>query len=254
MSSSLVGIETDLFTAPLDTVLVECPEGVAMHCPSRRDFWFGNVLNLHEPIGPDGLDAALAAWRREYAGIEGVDRQTLKWEGPPSIRAMWPEALPGLEWVCILEHTLKVSAPNDPGGTIRELTLSDWDALVQLHVDSGDDPEGGEAFVRWQIGTMHRERIAAGLTRWWGLWLGGELVGSCGLVCHGGLARFQDICTHPSARRKGVCGTLLHHVASQAPDHRRILAVSEGADAERVYRSLGFTDLGLQGCLARALD
>ena len=61
-----------------------------------------------------------------------------------------------------------------------------------------------------------------------------------------GLARFQSVETHPDARRRGLAGTLVHHVSGFGLSElgaRILVMVADPTDAAiRLYRALGFTD------------
>jgi predicted GNAT family acetyltransferase len=61
-----------------------------------------------------------------------------------------------------------------------------------------------------------------------------------------GLARFQSVETHPDARRRGLAGTLVHHVSdfglTEIGAHTLVMVADPTYAAIRLYRALGFTD------------
>ena len=61
-----------------------------------------------------------------------------------------------------------------------------------------------------------------------------------------GLARFQNVKTHPDARGRGLAGTLVHRVSRYGFDELGAQTLVMVADPEylaiRVYRSVGFAD------------
>jgi ribosomal protein S18 acetylase RimI-like enzyme len=61
-----------------------------------------------------------------------------------------------------------------------------------------------------------------------------------------GLARFQFVETHPEARRRGLAGTLVHHVSrfgfGELEAHTLVMVADPTHPAIRLYRSLGFAD------------
>jgi predicted GNAT family acetyltransferase len=98
----------------------------------------------------------------------------------------------------------------------------------------------------------------AGLGTWHGAFLGGDLVAQMGVVADpsSGLARYQNVETHPGFRRLGLAGTLTWHAGCSAlaelPPEGTLVIVADPDDvAIRVYRSLGFTDTEPQVGLAR---
>lgn len=72
----------------------------------------------------------------------------------------------------------------------------------------------------------------------------------------GGVARYQDVGTHPAARRRGLAGTLVHHAGQYAINHlgakTLVIVTNPHHDAIRVYRSAGFEDRESQVSAQRA--
>ena len=86
-----------------------------------------------------------------------------------------------------------------------------------------------------------------GAGRWYGAFLGEQLVASMGLfTASPGLARFQSVKTHPDHRGRGLAGTLTHVVGRYGLDELGATTLVMVADpaylAVRVYRSVGFRD------------
>ena len=84
-----------------------------------------------------------------------------------------------------------------------------------MAVDAGevDDVESHRKFVVAKAETS-RQLSEAGHGAWFGAFLDGELRSTMGLVrADTGLARFQNVETHPDARGRGLAGTLVHHVS-----------------------------------------
>ena len=82
------------------------------------------------------------------------------------------------------------------------ILVCNWFELIP----TGEDPHVTGEFVRRREAT-HRGLVEAGHGAWFGAFLGDRLVSSMGLVRAGeGLARFQDVKTHPDARGRGIAG------------------------------------------------
>ena len=92
-----------------------------------------------------------------------------------------------------------------------------------------------------------RALVDRGHGRWYGAFLADRLVSSLGLfTASEGLARFQDVKTHPDARGRGLAGSLVHTASRWALDElgARTLVMVADPDylAIRIYRAVGFTD------------
>ena len=71
----------------------------------------------------------------------------------------------------------------------------------------------------------------------------------------GPVARYQNVETHPSARRQGLAGTLVYRAGRYGLDtlgaRARVMVADPGYSAIRIYRSVGFTDRETQVELQR---
>ena len=65
-----------------------------------------------------------------------------------------------------------------------------------------------------------------------------------------GIARYQNVETHPAWRRKGLAGTLVWRagcwVLAELAARTLVIVADPGASAIRVYRSVGFADTETQ--------
>jgi predicted GNAT family acetyltransferase len=141
-----------------------------------------------------------------------------------------------------------VHEPSRPNlaATYRPLeTDADWEQQVELSMvgeEIGYDREFCEARAR-----QHRRMVEAGHGQWWGAYVHGELLSSMGLfTASPGLARFQNVKTHPDARGQGLAGTLVHRTSRFGFDELGATTLVMVADPDylaiRVYRSVGFSD------------
>ena len=118
-----------------------------------------------------------------------------------------------------------------------------FDLLDLCFTPGGVRAEGHRNFLRLLL-KRYEMLVAAGRGHWFGVFRGGELVGTCGVFEHEGLARFQLVAVHPEHRRQGLCATLVAEVARltrrQWPAAQILIGASPGTEAERIYRRLGF--------------
>jgi predicted GNAT family acetyltransferase len=65
-----------------------------------------------------------------------------------------------------------------------------------------------------------------------------------------GLARFQEVLTHPDARGRGLAGTLVHHVSrfgfNELGAETPVMVADPDYLAIRIHRSVGFEDTETQ--------
>jgi predicted GNAT family acetyltransferase len=216
--------------------------------PDNPAFWWGNYLLLPEAsYDEDAAREWLATFERELPeaehrtfGIDGVSGDLGDLRGFAAL---------GMETeVSSVMTATEVHEPPRPNldATYRPLTTDDdWQRQIvmsRVGEEYGDAPEFATARA-----AGHRRLVEQGYGAWWGAFEGDELVSSLGLfTASPGLARFQNVKTHPDARGRGLAGTLVHRVSRYGFDElgARTLVMVADPDylAIRVYRSVGFTD------------
>jgi ribosomal protein S18 acetylase RimI-like enzyme len=132
------------------------------------------------------------------------------------------------------------------GATYRPLE-SDADWAQQIEVArAGEDVGYDLPFVTART-RADRRLVDGGYGAWWGAFEGDRLLASMGLfTASEGLARFQNVKTHPDARGRGLAGTLVHRVSRYGFEElgARTLVMVADPDylAIRIYRSVGFAE------------
>ena len=132
----------------------------------------------------------------------------------------------------------------------------DWAQHVELRmtIDEVSDVDLHRRFVEAKARTS-RQLVEAGHGAWFGAFVDGTMLSTMGLVrASPGLARFQNVETHPDARGRGLAGTLVHHVSQFGFGElgaETLVMVADPDDlAIRVYESVGFatteTQLGIE--------
>ena len=96
----------------------------------------------------------------------------------------------------------------------------------------------------------------AGRGSWFGAFQHDRLAAQLGLFSDGGpIVRYQNVETHPSARRRGLAGTLVYRAGRYGLDtlgaRALVMVADPGYSAIRIYRSVGFTDRETQVQLQR---
>ena len=261
VQATSLGFQTDLMVRALEgSEVIDHPDYVTVRSPANPEFWWGNFLLLpaaaaHGPAGP-----WLDLFRTEFPGA-GHLALGLDGTGDPE-----PDfgsfATAGLELV--QETVLTALALHEPlrpnqDAVIRPLAGDqDWRQAVELQAIS-DAADGGPAtrtFIEARY-AARRRATEAGHGAWFGAFRDGELVAQLGIfVRPDGLARYQDVGTHPAARRQGLAGTLVwragQHALGQLGARTLVIVADPAEPAIRVYHSVGFADHETQLSMHRA--
>ncbi|WP_375492119.1 GNAT family N-acetyltransferase [uncultured Jatrophihabitans sp.] len=251
-----LGYRTDLTLLRLGgSVVIDRPDRLVVRTPQNPAFWWGNFLLLAHAPSHDDVDRVLAGFAAEFPQADhvaiGVDDPHATVDGLATLadRGFDTEAASVMTAADVHEPP----HPNRDAG-LRELHSDrDWTDSVELRMrcDAGEfDPVTHRPFVVAKAAS-NRRLVAAGHATWFGAFVDGALVAQLGIVRAGdGLARFQTVETDPQHRRRGLCGTLVHHAARAVIEQggaRSLVLVADPDDvAIRVYRSVGFAGVETQ--------
>jgi len=236
---------------------------LVIRSPDHPDFWWGNYL-LVPPLAPGDLTGWAGRFAREFPGAGhvaiGVDTTDAAAPGAAELAAT------GLD----LERAVVLTAgpgdlrpPPRPNAAATYRALSgdaDWEQALRLRAAiSEGGPGGGDSeFNRARVAT-ERALTEAGHATWHGAFLGQDLVAQLGVVADSarGLARYQNVETHPGFRQRGLAGTLTWHagraaLASLGRAGTLVIVADPGYVAISVYRSVGFTEAESQISLQRS--
>lgn len=256
MDITSLGFRTDLALLELGgSTIDDRGDHVVVRSPNNPTFWWGNFLLLPEPPSAEESDRWLEMFVREFPeavhiaiGIDGVDRTT------DTLSVLADRGL-HVEGSAVMTAT-EVREPPRPNreATYRELVSDeDWKQLVDVRmacIDGSHETESYRVFVEAKVATT-RDLVRQGHGAWFGAFEDGRLLSTMGLFRAGaGLARFQNVETHPDARGRGLAGTLVHHVSTYGLTdlgaHTLVMVADPDYLAIRVYRSVGFADTEIQ--------
>jgi ribosomal protein S18 acetylase RimI-like enzyme len=221
---------------------------LVVRTPDNPTFWWGNHLLL--PQGPRD-DAEARGWvetfEREFPEARhrtfGVDGTT----GDASDVAPFGALGMEVEVSSVLTATSTHPPPHPcTDATIRRLsTDDDWAQQVELSMVG--EGLGYDLDYCTARAAAERSLVDQGYGAWWGAFAGDRLLSSMGLfTASSGLARFQNVKTHPDARGRGLAGTLVHRVSRYGFEElgARTLVMVADPDylAIRIYRSVGFAE------------
>lgn len=260
MHVTSLGYRTDLMLRALEgSQVTDHGDHLVIRTPANPGYWWGNFLLLAQPPRPAETGRWLAAFATQFPaadhlalGIDGTDASGLD---PAGLLAAGLVA----EHYTVLTATTVHDPPHPPGpAAFRQLAGDDdWRQAAALRAACQQDEPGGAAeFIAARI-AAERALTEAGHGAWFGAFRDGLLLAQLGLIWGDGrIARYQNVETHPAARRQGLAGTLV----CQAGRHGReaagvaeLVIVADPDDAAiRVYHSVGFTDTEVQTGFLRA--
>lgn len=239
-----LGYRTDLAILELEgSQVTDGGDHLVIRTPANPDYWWGNFLLLRE-LRPGSGDGWLARFAAEFPAAPhvaiGLDDTGDGPAGPCELAGM----AMGRNAVMTATSVHQPPYPNAEA-VIRPLEGdADWRQSLDFALAvSADEPGGDPAFVAARLAAK-RALTEAGHGTWYGAFRDGALLAQLGLItAEPGLARYQDVETHPAARRRGLAGTLVWRAGADAlaAGAGTLVMVADPDDvAIRVYRSVGF--------------
>ncbi len=226
---------------------------LVIRSPQNPSYWWGNFLLLGAPPEPGQAGDWLATFAAEFPAAKhvalGIDAIEI---GAVDVGEFVAAGL-RLERSAVLTAAA-VNEPPRPNFTAayRELSgTDDWRQAAGLRMVLNEgEPSGEPSFLTARI-AAERALTEAGHGSWFGAFVDGQLVAQLGLITDGsGIARYQDVETHPRWRRQGLGGTLVWRAGQHGLDNLDATMLVMAADphyvAIRVYRSVGFVDAEAQ--------
>jgi hypothetical protein len=249
MNVRSLGCRTDLMLIGWDGVIDEVDGVIRARTPGNPSYYFGNFLLFPDAPVPGGARAWLERYEAAFADDPRIRHVCLRWDRPDGARGAVDELVAaGFEVDdCVV---LRLGLLRPPPRVNRDVVLrriesdADWAAVTELQVAVTVEQHGpaAEPFARAQM-ARQRGFVAAGHGAWLGAFEGGDLVGDLGVFVEDGLGRFQAVETAAASRRRGVCGTLVHHAARVALDElgaETLVIVGLPDHTSALYASLGF--------------
>ena len=245
-----LGYQTDLMIRLLEGSQAEDRgDYLVVRTPRNPTYWWGNFLLLAESPKSGDAEKWLARFADEIPGARhialGID---VTEASMVDTRELIAAGLRLERSAVLTAHELHEPPHPNAEAEFRPLAGDDdWRQAARLRAvlyegEPGSDPE----FLAARI-AAERGLTEAGHGVWFGAFTGGELSAQLGLITDGsGIARYQNVETHPEHRRRGLAGTLVWHAGLDfltARDVSTLVIVADPKDvAIRVYRSVGFAD------------
>jgi GNAT superfamily N-acetyltransferase len=254
-----LGYRTDLMIRVMEgSEVADHRDHVVVRSPASPAYWWGNFIVLAAPPPPRQAARWLARFAEVFPAADHVALGVDVTEPHAADRSGLIEAGLRVERNTVMTAPA-VHEPPRPDRDAQYRPLSgdeDWQRSLELRLAADDGPlkDGGPGPTHafYQQRTADARRIAEkGHGAWFGAFAGDRLVAQLGVFSDGsGIARYQNVETHPAWRRKGLAGTLVWQAGRYAADElgaRTLVMVADPhGDAIRVYRSVGFMEAETQ--------
>jgi ribosomal protein S18 acetylase RimI-like enzyme len=256
-----LGFRTDVMLRALEgSEVTPHPGYLAVRTPANPAFWWGNFLLLPPQAAGGEADPWLSLFSAEFpdAGHVALGFDTTG-AGGMDLAGFAAAGLEIQRDTVLTAQALREPPHPSRDASIRQLAGDgDWQqaAALQGLCDAEDGIPASPALTAAR--NSARRRLAeSGQGAWFGAFMDGELVSQLGVISGPDrIARYQDVGTHPAARRRGLAGTLVCHAGQYALDHlgasTLVIIADPQEGAIRVYRAAGSGDRESQISAQRA--
>ncbi len=243
-----LGYKTDLFFRGFEGEILERDDYTVIRTSKNPTFRWGNFLLFKRPPTNADLELWQAAFALEHPEAPHI---AFGWDDPENTGDVTAFIKAGFEFdqsIVMSARTVHTPPKINSDCQIRILEQSDWLAWIDMECAVNDalpeserEGSGYRIFVQ-RKGAEFERMSAAGHGSFWGAFLEDNLVASLGLFFWQDVGRFQWVATHPEYRRRGLCGTLVHHVAKLGLERVETLVMVADPEyvAAGIYESIGF--------------
>jgi GNAT superfamily N-acetyltransferase len=254
-----LGYRTDLMLRVREgSELADHGSYMVVRTPANPGFWWGNFILLAAPPLPGETTAWVSRFSAEFPGAGhmafGID--------VTDERGIEVSDFLAAGFQLDVSAVMTASALHDPAHPNRVARYrrldgdDDWSQSLALNMACNSDGSADERVFCERRTAEARRLSATGSGSWFGAFGDGRLLAQLGLFRAGaGLARFQNVETHPVARRQGLAGTLVSHAGRYGIDElgagTLVLVADVGSAAARLYHSVGFVQREAQVRLER---
>jgi ribosomal protein S18 acetylase RimI-like enzyme len=249
--TSSLAYATDLALRAAEGAVVERSLGATIvRMTGNPTFRWGNFLLVPEAGTPE------ARLREHAAAFPGAGFTTVGVDDAHATLddGAWRSAGFEIERLAVLTADRAVAAV---GAGVRRLASDDdWAAEERIALELEDAPDDAHVLFTRRRTAERRRAAQRGSTIWLGVEVDGGIVATAGIAdAGGGVARFQDVQTAETHRRRGHASALVAAGVRTAADEfgsRRFVLVAErGGPAIGLYRRLGFREVETQLQLSR---
>jgi len=249
MNLQSLAIQTDLIFARYSGEVYDRGNYMVVKTPSRPNYFWGNYLIMSERPG----NGSLLKWRQLYDQEFDSTRQgfmAFAVDAPDGHIEVTKEFVDqGFRFNTNKVLTAKHVNPPPKlnlNAIVREIESDDeWAQLLDVHYSDSWylNPETQIPFLVGKFKDL-RKMSDAKIGKRFGAVLDGRVVADLGIYRSGKIGRFNEVATHRSFRRLGLCGTLVFKAALKAFNEMGIEELVMEADehyhAAGIYESVGF--------------
>jgi GNAT superfamily N-acetyltransferase len=250
MKLNSLSLRTNMIFARSESEIIERESYVVVKTPSNPTFHWGNYLIFKHAPGPGQVDTWINIFHKEFSHYKEFEHYVFAWddlEEPSS-----PEYLLHnfeLQKSVSLKSTELVLPKHYNQQVVIRLLESDkdWedaDELQTLTREPGFPYETYKEFKN-KLSMAYKKLIANKQGGRFGAFLNNELVADLGIFFEDGLARYQNVATHPDHRKRGICATLVYESGKYALANWPVKTLAMEADpdyhAAKIYESVGFS-------------
>lgn len=249
-----LGYRTDVMIRLLEgSDVADRGDYLVVTSPANPTYWWGNFLLLEHAPPPERVGDWLARFATEFPDARHVTIGLDVTEISGIDTGEFLAAGLRLERSAVLTaRSVRPPPHQGSGAQIRQLAGDDdWRQASALRavIDAGE-PSSDPEFLQARV-DAERALTENGYGAWFGAFAEGELVAQLGVATDGsGVARYQNVETHPRMRGRGLAGTLVWQAGLHALDamgaRTLVIVADPQARAIRVYRSVGFADAETQ--------
>jgi ribosomal protein S18 acetylase RimI-like enzyme len=244
-----------------------------VHSPRNPSFWWGNFLLFDDAPAVGDAERWEALFAREFAARPDVSHRTFAWDRVDGEQGTAEHEFVAhgyeLEWTAgLIAPPERITSHPRANGDVAIRPLDHdgdqelWDAVLALQMPHAPDGYEGtdyhREFLERRLAGL-RELFRSGRGAWYVALLGDQPVASLGIVVTDGRARFQNVETRETHRRRGIATRLVadaaHHAASRQPIDHFVIAADPDYHAIGIYEGLGFERVELVvGALRKPAD
>lgn len=239
-----LGLRSELALAATRGRVLDRDGYLVVVTPDDPSYYDGNLLVL--PAAPQVGEVAY--WTRRFADELGHDpairHVALRWDGVTGDAGATDELTAagfGIERTQVMTARDVDAPPVEV--ELRPLAPAELHLAAELEYALGEHHDERFRQFLHRRATWKRALVADGRATCWGAFDHGILVASLGIVPLGGYARYQDVQTALTHRRRGIARALLAAAARavRADGVQDLVIVAEpGSAAARLYERVGF--------------
>jgi len=242
------GLTTDLDLLRLQGgAVTDHGDHLVVRTEANPTFWWGNYVLVPTAARADEVDHWVARFEEEFPDAH---HRAVGFAQPGGDTDAWAERGWEVEGDVDLATTEVPVGGDVPDGIRTRPLEGDDDWAQSATVGAGDTEEAqreGRLVFEQRRVAAQRGLVESGRARWFGAFDGDRLVARLGIVRLGGLARYQDVVTLESHRRRGLAGALVRAAGEWAFEDpavgRLVIVAEDGGPAIGLYQRAGFVEV-----------